>query len=46
MDIVLKELETLIYIPVSRFKGHVSGNNNMQFALKPTMLSSQKIAKN
>lgn len=47
MDIVLKELQTLIYIPVSQYKGHVSGNNNMkepslqlQFPMKPTMQSS------
>lgn len=45
MDVVLKELETLIYIPVSRYKGHVSGNNNLQFPLKPTMQSSQNCQK-
>lgn len=48
MDVVLKELEKLIYIPVSQYKGDVSGNNNMkepslqlQFPMKPTMQSSQ-----
>lgn len=41
MDVVLKELETLIYIPVSQYKGDVSGNNNIQFPVKPTTQSSQ-----
>lgn len=48
MDVVLKEQETLIYIPVSQYKGDVSGNNNMkepslqlQFPMKPTMQSSK-----
>ncbi len=52
MDVVLRELETLIYIPVSQYKGDVSGNNNMkepslqlQFPMKPTIQSSQNCQK-
>ena len=30
MHVVLKELEKLIYIPVSQYKGDVSGNNNKE----------------
>lgn len=47
MDVVLKEPETLIYIPVSQYKRDVSGNDNtkepslqLQFPMKPAMHSS------